>query len=127
LEQISLDHSYVETLLRQGLISKDEAKNHPDTNVITRAIGARPNILIDKHSFNVMLGDTFLLCSDGLYNAVSDEDFVYFLKNFNAQECVEGLISMALKNTASDNVSVIVLKSERDMAEKKHDSLNDEI
>ena len=107
------------------MLSREEAKNHPESNVITRAIGASPLVNIDMQSFRILPGDTFLLCSDGLYNAVCDEDFPYFLTNFGLKDCVDGLISRALENGAADNVSLIVLKGERDMAEIKPDFLFD--
>jgi len=127
LEQISQDHSQVEELIRQGMISREEAKDHPQSNVITRAIGASPNVIIDTHSFSIMPGDTFLLCSDGLYNAVTEDEINYFLKNYNTNECVNGFISRALENGAKDNVSAIVIKGERDMAEIKPDFINEHL
>ena len=69
LEQISRDHSQVEELLLQGFITPEEAENHPDSNIITRAIGANADIYIDVEAFKVQLGDIYLLCSDGLYSA----------------------------------------------------------
>lgn len=119
LEQLSQDHSQVEELVRQGLLSAEEAKNHPDSNIITRAIGAHSEVCVDINSFSTQIGDTFLLCSDGLYNSVSDEDLIHFLKQNDAQKSVDGLIAKALENGASDNVSVIVLKGEPDVIEVK--------
>lgn len=126
LEQLSQDHSQVEELIRQGLISPEEAKSHPDSNIITRAVGANSEICIDINTFSTQIGDTFMLCSDGLYNAVSDDDLEYFLQQGSAQKSVDGLIERALENGAPDNVSVVVLKGEPDAMEVKQGSITDE-
>ncbi|MFV1982594.1 MAG: PP2C family serine/threonine-protein phosphatase [Thiohalomonadales bacterium] len=112
LQQVSRDHSHVEELIEQGLLSKEEAENHPDSNVITRAIGANEYIEIDVIKFDTQVGDTFLLCSDGLYNAVSLDDIVTCLNGDNIEKIVQQLLSIALDNKASDNVSIIVARGE---------------
>lgn len=111
--QMSRDHSQVEELIEQGFISKEEALEHPDSNVITRAIGVSAELCMDITAFDVQLGDTFLLCSDGLYNMVSVESICDVLKNNPIQEGVKQLIQMALDNGATDNVSVILVKGEQ--------------
>ncbi len=112
--QLSRDHSQVEELVQQGFLTPEEAEVHPDSNVITRAIGASPDVYIDINVFSVQLGDTFLLCSDGLYNMVSKEDMHETLNNLPIQEAVDTLIQKALDNGANDNVSVIIVKGEAD-------------
>ncbi len=110
LTQLSRDHSHVEELLQQGSISPEQVKNHPDANIITRAVGASEELYVDVNVFTTQVGDIYMLCSDGLYNAVDNENIIYCLKNFSVEECVASLISKALENGASDNVSVIVIK-----------------
>ncbi len=110
LVQISCDHSHVAELLRQGAITPEEAENHPDANVITRAIGTSDEIYVDMDVFSAKLGDTFLLCSDGLYNSVEQDDIACYLQDDNIEEAVDNLIEAALDNGAPDNVSVIVVK-----------------
>ena len=110
LIQLSRDHSHVEELLQKGSISREEAENHPDANVITRAVGAAEELYVDINVFGAQVGDIYMLCSDGLYNAVDSENIIYCLKNFSADEGVKSLISKALENGAPDNVSVIVVK-----------------
>ncbi len=110
LIQISRDHSQVEEMLSQGLITEDEVENHPDSNVITRAVGTSDELYIDINIFDVQVGDIFLLCSDGLYNTVSDEDIVLELKQNSIDDGVKNLVVKALENGAPDNVSIIIVK-----------------
>lgn len=112
LVQLSRDHSRVEELVQQGFLSPEEAQNHPDANVITRAIGASAEICIDINVFSVQVGDMFLLCSDGLYNMLSSEDISKTLASLPMEKVVAALIQKTLDNGASDNVSVIVVKGE---------------
>lgn len=116
LVQLSRDHSQVEELVQQGFLTPEEAEKHPDSNVITRAIGASPDIYIDVNVFSVQLGDTFLLCSDGLYNMVSKEEINLSISTLPINEAVDSLIQKALDNGANDNVSVILIKGETDAA-----------
>ncbi len=112
--QLSRDHSQVEELVQQGFLTPEEAEIHPDSNVITRAIGASPEVYIDINVFSVQLGDTFLLCSDGLYNMVSKDEMAEILNSLPLQEAVDTLIQKALDNGANDNVSVILVKGSPD-------------
>lgn len=114
LQQISRDHSHVQELLDQGTISEEEALDHPDSNVITRAVGTSNELYIDISAFNVQIGDTFLLCSDGLYNAVSETDIERYMQSRDIDDAVKQLIVLALENGAPDNVSIIVVKSDSD-------------
>ncbi len=114
LTQLSRDHSQVEELVQQGFLTPEEAETHPDSNVITRAIGASPDIYIDINVFSVQLGDTFLLCSDGLYNMVQKDSIANILATHTLNESVDALIQASLDNGANDNVSVILVKGEPD-------------
>ncbi len=111
LTQISRDHSQVEELLEKGLISREEANNHPQSNVITRAVGVRPSLLVDINAFSIGIGDTFLLCSDGLYNAVTEESILESLCLKNVNEISHELLNKALKNGAKDNVSAVIVRA----------------
>ncbi|MDH5573608.1 MAG: protein phosphatase 2C domain-containing protein [Gammaproteobacteria bacterium] len=112
LLQLSRDHSHVEELIQKGLINAEEAENHPQSNVITRAVGAFSDVCVDLNVFSVQMGDLFLLCSDGLYNAVPQHDIITILSKSEPQNIVDNLISKALDNGAADNVSVIIVKGE---------------
>lgn len=110
LQQITLDHSHVSELLRQGSITAEEAENHPESNVITRAIGTSNDLYVDIDVFDVQMGDIYLLCSDGLYNSVNDEMIMDCLRMDDIETAVKNLIQESLSNDVSDNVSVVVVK-----------------
>jgi len=113
LRQLSRDHSHVSELLEAGAITEKEAENHPEANVITRAVGTSEEIYMDLDVFNVQLGDVFLLCSDGLYNSVDNKTIESQVRAKEPEDIVTGLINMALTNGAADNVSVIAIKGIR--------------
>jgi serine/threonine protein phosphatase PrpC len=110
LTPLSRDHSHVAELVSEGLISEEEAKTHPEANVITRAVGTSDRLDIDVDVFDVRVGDQFLLCSDGLYNAVEDIEITQCLRENSLESSVNKLIQTALTNKASDNVSVVLVK-----------------
>jgi serine/threonine protein phosphatase PrpC len=112
LTQLSRDHSHVEELVAEGIISPEEARNHPNSNLITRAIGTSRNLRIDLDVFSAHDGDIFLLCSDGLSNMLSDMEMVKTLADYPIELAVEVLIQQALDRGAHDNVSVILVKGE---------------
>lgn len=105
--QITEDHSYVETLVRRGELTIQEARFHPMKNVLTQAVGAMTNLQIDKANFSVERGDMFLLCTDGLTNMVDDADIAKILQT--AKNPADALIGAALDAGGRDNVSVIVV------------------
>lgn len=113
LTQLSRDHSEVAELLRAGAITEEQAADHPEANVITRAVGTSEELYIDLEVFEVRAGDTFLLCSDGLYNCLDKASILRHLNGGNPQEMAAALIDDALEHGASDNVSAIVVKGVR--------------
>jgi serine/threonine protein phosphatase PrpC len=110
LEQITFDHSQISELLKQGSITIDEAENHPEANVITRAIGTSTDLFVDIDVFDVRVGDIYLLCSDGLYNSVAEESITETLQDDEIDTIAHELIEKSLTNQANDNVSAIVVK-----------------
>lgn len=106
LRQITEDHSYVETLVRNGEITPEEARVHPMKNVLTQAVGAVVELYVDAANFSVNKGDMFLLCTDGLTNMVDDETIAKILQS--ASDPAEELIEAALAAGGKDNVTVIV-------------------
>lgn len=107
LEQITEDHSYVETLVRRGELTPEEARVHPMKNVLIQAVGAVDELFIDTASFTVEGGDTYLLCTDGLTNMVEDASIAEILQN--APNPADALINAALDAGGRDNISVIVV------------------
>ncbi|MGB9430081.1 MAG: protein phosphatase 2C domain-containing protein [Gammaproteobacteria bacterium] len=108
IEQMMQDHAMVEDLVASGLISREEAANHPQANRITRAIGAMPSLFLDVELFAIRPGDIYLLCSDGLYKELSDDDIARTLNN--DVRGVDKLIMFALERGAHDNVTVIAVQ-----------------
>ena len=106
LRQVTEDHSYVETLVRRGELTAEEARIHPMKNVLTQAVGAMANIYVDQANFPVERGDIFLLCTDGLTNMVDDELILKIIKT--AENPADALIDAALNAGGRDNISVIV-------------------
>lgn len=120
ITQITEDHSLVEEMVRMGGIDREEARNHPDKNIITRAVGARDDVEVDFFSRELQTGDMVLLCSDGLTNMVDDETICRVLKNGKSlRDRVEELVQMANINGGRDNISVIVIEPLAD--EVEHD------
>jgi serine/threonine protein phosphatase PrpC len=110
LVKITTDHSKVEELVELGMLLPEEAENHPESNVITRAVGAYTELFLDHYVFHLDADDTYLLCSDGLYNSVDDDAMSEQLQCKDVERCAQGLIDLALANDANDNVSVIVVR-----------------
>lgn len=109
IEQITQDHSLVEEMVRMGGIDRESARNHPDKNIITRAIGARDYVEADFFQYELQTGDMVLLCSDGLTNMLEDEEIRRILTGGGSlRERVEALVRQANENGGKDNISVIV-------------------
>lgn len=120
IEQITVDHSLVEEMIRMGGIDRESARNHPDKNIITRAIGARDTVEADFFNLELQAGDTILLCSDGLTNMVKDEEIQQIIKNGKSlKERAEALVQAANNNGGKDNISVIIIEPSID--EVEHD------
>lgn len=115
LKQLTSDHSYVQELVDQGAITAEQAKTHPHRNVVTQALGVtEPEILrVDTVKGDFTSGD-LLLCSDGLTEEVDDEYIAYVMsRNLDPQETVDHLIIAALDNGGSDNVTVVLIQSDK--------------
>lgn len=110
LKQLTRDHSQVEELIKLGLLDREEAEHHPASNVITRAIGADPDLKVDLVSGALQPGDIYLLCSDGLNKDVSHDQIAALLQRGGSAEAAEALIACALEHGARDNVTAVVVK-----------------
>lgn len=108
LLQVSKDHSWVEDAVDQGLITREQARIHPNRNVITRAIGLEPQPKIDTSSMVLADGDLLLLCSDGLNSMIPDEDIHRILTSSGREEVCEALIEAANNQGGHDNTTVVV-------------------
>lgn len=112
LVQLSRDHSQIQEQIQRGYITAEQAKNHPDANVITRAVGAHRHLYVDINVFSVQSGDIFMLCSDGLHNMVSNDTLLEVLISLPVDEALQALLQKALDAGGSDNISVILVKGE---------------
>jgi protein phosphatase len=111
IHQITRDHSLVEEMVRLGEMDKEVAKDHPDKNIITRAIGALPEVLVDFFEVEIEEGDTVLMCSDGLTNMVEDEEIRNIVMGQrDTVEKAEKLVATANQNGGKDNITVIVIE-----------------
>ena len=110
LHQISIDHSLVQELVDSGKISEIEAQSHPHRNVITRSLGHQPIVEVDAWEIELIIGDRYLLCSDGLTNEISDAEIAEILSiKADPQQAADQLIQSTLENEGQDNVTVIVV------------------
>jgi protein phosphatase len=108
LEQITQDHSYVEDLVREGTITPEEAKSHPQRNMLTRAVGAMENLVVDSGCVTAHAGDIFLLATDGLMKHVADEEIVHLLRA-GQENPAKALLNAALSAGGTDNVTAVVV------------------
>ena len=110
LEQITLDHSLLQELVDRGFYSQEEAQRSTNRNYVTRALGVEPTVDVEVHEHDVLPGDIYLLCSDGLPDMVEDDDIHLTISTFNASLEVVGqqLIDLANDHGGRDNVSVML-------------------
>ena len=108
LQQMTLDHSYVEDLVRLGELTPEQARVHPMKNLLTQAVGVMEEIEIDAGNFKVDSGDIFLLCTDGLTNMIEDWQIEKILMNAQ-KDPAEDLINAALEEGGHDNITAIVI------------------
>ncbi|MCR5576771.1 MAG: Stp1/IreP family PP2C-type Ser/Thr phosphatase [Oscillospiraceae bacterium] len=110
ISQITRDHSLVEELMEAGAITKEQARTHPQKNVITRALGTEGDVDCDYFEFSLQSGDVLLLCSDGLSNIVSDLEMLDYAREYQEPELLcRALMSKALNRGARDNVTVVAV------------------
>lgn len=109
-KQITVDHSLVNELVRSGQISKDDAEQHPRKNVLLKALGTEKTVVPEIISLGWEMGNSLLLCSDGLSNKVTDEELHRFILVDNDIEQIENeMIRLANARGGEDNISVIVV------------------
>ena len=111
LQQITKDHSLVQEMVRLGELREEEARNHPDKNIITRALGAKNSVNVDFFDLMIEPGSQILMCSDGLSNMVTDQEMEEILQSHNSlQGKGEKLIDLANENGGKDNIAVILIE-----------------
>ena len=110
IERLTRDHSLVQGLIDAGMLSLEEAKDHPDANVITRAVGASESLEVEIAAGDAEPGDQFLLASDGLTRLVDDDELATILSSWPPGDAADTLIDAVLARGAPDNVSLIIAR-----------------
>ena len=109
VEMMTVDHSLVEIMVQRGDITREEAKNHPSKNLITRAVGTEPKVQCDIYHYPLKKGDVMLMCSDGLSNVLADQEILFeAILGVNKENYCERLLKIAKQRGAPDNVTVVM-------------------
>ena len=111
LEQVTTDHTLVQQLVDQGRLSPEGAQDHPHGNVITRAVGARARVRVEMTVVDLAAGDTFLICSDGLPGALTDDALVEALRaDAPVSDIADRLVEESIRADVRDNVTAVVVR-----------------
>ena len=108
-KQMTLDHSLVEQLVREGVLTEEEAQNHPMRNIITRAIGTDESVEVDVAVEERRKGDLWLACSDGLHGLVDDRQMRDALRQYAPEKAADVLLKAALDAGGRDNVTLVIV------------------
>ncbi|MGA7801905.1 MAG: protein phosphatase 2C domain-containing protein [Gammaproteobacteria bacterium] len=112
LTRLTRDHSQVEEWVEQGRLLREDAESHPAANIITRAVGAADELYLDAEFHDLRHRDRFLLCSDGLYKELSEQEIQDIMPRGNCADVCRALVSLALERGCRDNVTVVVVEFE---------------
>ena len=112
LKQLTLDHSLVAEAVREGILTPEQARVHPQRNIITRALGTRDELDVDSMTLKVEAGDMFLLSSDGLHGLLEDFELEEIIRANQADldQMADSLIHGALEQGGSDNITVVLIR-----------------
>jgi PPM family protein phosphatase len=118
LTRLSKDHSYVQELVDEGIVSIEEARTHPRRNIVTRALGIDAEVDVEANTFPVTVGAWYVLCSDGLVDEISDADIAKVLERCTTpHEASQALVDAANAAGGRDNITVIVVSTAAPHAE----------
>ena len=109
IRRITRDHSWVESMVECGKITPEEARRHPNRNLITRALGPENSVECDGYLCPLQAGESLLLCTDGLVNTVTDEEMLHEVRQDDKDTCMERLLAIAKSRGARDNVTAVLL------------------
>lgn len=110
IEQITIDHSLVEEMVRMGGLDREQARNHENKNIITRAIGAQSQVKPDFFEVKLQAGDQILMCTDGVSNMLTDQEIFDIIKGEGTEEeRVEKLVRMANEHGGKDNMGIVLI------------------
>jgi protein phosphatase len=112
IERLTEDHSFIEELIKNGTLTREEAENHPNKNVITRALGCAQEVQIDTYSHELRDEDICIVCTDGLTNMLSEQEIKdIVLGNEEPQIACDRLVEQANLRGGEDNITVMVFKN----------------
>jgi len=112
ITQITEDHSWVEEQVRAGLLNEEQARRHPQRNLVTRALGSKPAVEVDLFEGEIIAGDTILLCSDGLTGRVADQEIATIVQEAQPPEAARRLVALANERGGNDNITVLIINAE---------------
>jgi protein phosphatase len=116
LRLLTRDHSWVAEKLREGEITPEEAKTHEKRNIITRSVGFKPDVKVDLSAMDLIPPERFLLCSDGLTNAVSEPEMLKVCGGLGIQAACDEIVGLAKQNGARDNITAIIVDVQKGRA-----------
>jgi len=112
IRQITMDHSLVEELIRKGELERKKGRNHPEKNIITKAMGSRDEMMPDFFEIDINTEEKYLLCSDGLSNMVEDDEIRDIVsEEDDLDRIAQELVDRANYYGGSDNISVIIISA----------------
>lgn len=110
IRQITRDHSLVQMMVDRGDLTREQARNYPGKNLITRAVGTEPAVLCDLYRQELEKGDYVLLCSDGLSNMLEDQEILFeVVHGVNKRQCCKRLLDIAISRGSPDNVTSVLV------------------
>jgi PPM family protein phosphatase len=112
ITQLTSDHSWVNEQLQSGIISAEQARSHPLRNVVTRALGGKPDLQVDMQVYKMLEGDVLLICSDGLTTMVPDEEIVQVVESAEGdiEKAARSLVAEANARGGEDNITVVLIQ-----------------
>lgn len=114
ISQITEDHSWVQEQIRAGLLTREQARLHPQRNVVTRALGSKPSVEIDLFEGYLADGDALLLCSDGMSGLVEDWEIEAIVREQSAQDAARSLVAKANERGGADNITVLIVDTRKE-------------
>jgi len=121
LARVSQDHALVEELVEKGVISRRQAADHPQANLVTRAVGAAAELFLDIEIVDLQAGDVFVLCSDGLDREVDDAEIAIAIEAHSSGSLSDTLVELALSRGSRDNVTVVSVHIDHTLSEQAND------
>lgn len=111
VRQITKDHSMVQELVDMGQITPEQARNHPNKNIITRALGTKPNLKTDYNYYTgFSKGNVLIVCTDGLSNYMTDDSLAEFVRKYQGNDLADKLVENAKSMGGSDNITVVIIE-----------------